>query len=291
MLETHTHADHVSGHGRLALEHGVPVHVHAAAEAAFPHEPLADGTEIERRRRRAPHDPHAGPPAGALRLRRDRPLARRRAVARPDGRLALRRRRGAARSRGRGARRRRRALPLAAASRRAGRRRRGVSRARRRLALRRGDELEGIDDDRLRAPLQSWRSATRTTSSSRTATGPQPPRPPNMEAIVELNRGAVPRRAAAARAARHRARRRGRARRTRRARLRGRTPARSRERPRLRLRRSARRSAFVLPERPVVIDAADEAEARARRAASLRQSASSICSAGAQAAAPSESSR
>jgi glyoxylase-like metal-dependent hydrolase (beta-lactamase superfamily II)/rhodanese-related sulfurtransferase len=46
-LETHTHADHVSGHGRLALEHGVPIHVHPAAEAAFPHEPLADGGEIE----------------------------------------------------------------------------------------------------------------------------------------------------------------------------------------------------------------------------------------------------
>jgi glyoxylase-like metal-dependent hydrolase (beta-lactamase superfamily II)/rhodanese-related sulfurtransferase len=47
VLETHTHADHVSGHGRLALEHGVPVRVHSLAEAAFEHEPLADGTEIE----------------------------------------------------------------------------------------------------------------------------------------------------------------------------------------------------------------------------------------------------
>jgi glyoxylase-like metal-dependent hydrolase (beta-lactamase superfamily II) len=46
-LETHTHADHLSGHGRLALEHGVPVRVHEAAGAAFPHEPLVDGTEIE----------------------------------------------------------------------------------------------------------------------------------------------------------------------------------------------------------------------------------------------------
>ena len=47
VLETHTHADHVSGHGRLALEHGVPIRIHGAAEAAFPHEPLEDGTEIE----------------------------------------------------------------------------------------------------------------------------------------------------------------------------------------------------------------------------------------------------
>jgi hydroxyacylglutathione hydrolase len=46
-LETHTHADHISGHGRLALEHGLPVRVHAAAGATFPHEPLVDGTEIE----------------------------------------------------------------------------------------------------------------------------------------------------------------------------------------------------------------------------------------------------
>lgn len=46
VLETHTHADHVSGHGRLALEHGIPVSVHAAAGAEFPHEPLEDGDEI-----------------------------------------------------------------------------------------------------------------------------------------------------------------------------------------------------------------------------------------------------
>ena len=46
VLETHTHADHVSGHGRLALEHGVPVSVHADAEAGYPHDALADGDEI-----------------------------------------------------------------------------------------------------------------------------------------------------------------------------------------------------------------------------------------------------
>ena len=46
VLETHTHADHVSGHGRLALEHGIPVRVHSDAGATFPHEPLEDGTEI-----------------------------------------------------------------------------------------------------------------------------------------------------------------------------------------------------------------------------------------------------
>jgi hydroxyacylglutathione hydrolase len=47
VLETHTHADHVSGHGRLALELGLPVRVHRAAGAAFPNEPLEDGSEVE----------------------------------------------------------------------------------------------------------------------------------------------------------------------------------------------------------------------------------------------------
>jgi hydroxyacylglutathione hydrolase len=46
VLETHTHADHVSGHGRLALERDVPVSVHAAAKAVYPHDPLADGDEV-----------------------------------------------------------------------------------------------------------------------------------------------------------------------------------------------------------------------------------------------------
>lgn len=47
VVETHTHADHVSGHGRLALEHGVPVSIHPLARAGYPHDPLPDGTEIE----------------------------------------------------------------------------------------------------------------------------------------------------------------------------------------------------------------------------------------------------
>ena len=46
VLETHTHADHVSGHGRLALEHDVPVSIHRDAVAAFPHDPLADGDAL-----------------------------------------------------------------------------------------------------------------------------------------------------------------------------------------------------------------------------------------------------
>ena len=46
-LETHTHADHLSGHGRLALEHGLPVALHPLGEPAFAFEPLEDGSEIE----------------------------------------------------------------------------------------------------------------------------------------------------------------------------------------------------------------------------------------------------
>ena len=46
-LETHTHADHVSGHGRLALEHGVPVAINPGAAPDFAFEPLEDGARIE----------------------------------------------------------------------------------------------------------------------------------------------------------------------------------------------------------------------------------------------------
>ncbi len=46
VLETHTHADHVSGHGRLALEHDLPVHVHPAGEPAFASVALEPGGEV-----------------------------------------------------------------------------------------------------------------------------------------------------------------------------------------------------------------------------------------------------
>jgi len=47
VLETHTHADHVSGHGRFALDHGLPVSIHAAAKPEFPFDALEDGQEFE----------------------------------------------------------------------------------------------------------------------------------------------------------------------------------------------------------------------------------------------------
>ena len=46
-LETHTHADHLSGHGRLALDHGIPVSIHEIAGVEYPHDPLRDGDELE----------------------------------------------------------------------------------------------------------------------------------------------------------------------------------------------------------------------------------------------------
>ena len=47
VLETHTHADHVSGHGRLALEHGVPVSIHPLAEPVFSFDPVEDGQDVQ----------------------------------------------------------------------------------------------------------------------------------------------------------------------------------------------------------------------------------------------------
>ncbi len=43
VLETHNHADHVSGHGRLARATGATIHVHRLADAEYPHEPIDDG--------------------------------------------------------------------------------------------------------------------------------------------------------------------------------------------------------------------------------------------------------
>jgi hydroxyacylglutathione hydrolase len=46
VLETHTHADHLSGHGRFALENGTPVSIHPIAEPEYPFDPVEDGAEI-----------------------------------------------------------------------------------------------------------------------------------------------------------------------------------------------------------------------------------------------------
>ena len=47
VLETHNHADHVSGHGRLAAATGATIHIHRSAQAEYEHEPFDDGHELE----------------------------------------------------------------------------------------------------------------------------------------------------------------------------------------------------------------------------------------------------
>jgi hydroxyacylglutathione hydrolase len=47
VLETHNHADHVSGHGRLAAATGATIHIHRIANAEYEHEPFDDGYELE----------------------------------------------------------------------------------------------------------------------------------------------------------------------------------------------------------------------------------------------------
>ncbi len=46
VLETHNHADHLSGKGRLAKATGATIRVPEAADVEYPHEPLADGDSI-----------------------------------------------------------------------------------------------------------------------------------------------------------------------------------------------------------------------------------------------------
>jgi glyoxylase-like metal-dependent hydrolase (beta-lactamase superfamily II)/rhodanese-related sulfurtransferase len=47
ILETHNHADHVSGHGRLSAATGATIHIHRDAAPDYAHEPFEDGWELE----------------------------------------------------------------------------------------------------------------------------------------------------------------------------------------------------------------------------------------------------
>jgi hydroxyacylglutathione hydrolase len=47
VFETHNHADHVSGHGRLAAATGATIHIHREAAPEYDHEPFDDGDEWE----------------------------------------------------------------------------------------------------------------------------------------------------------------------------------------------------------------------------------------------------
>ena len=188
VLETHTHADHVSGHGRLALEHGVPIRVHGAAEVEFAHEPLEDGTEVElgdviiRTIHTPGHRPEHCCFAVTDRSRGDEPWLVLTGdslfvgdAGRPD--LAVEAQEGAE----------------------------GLFHSLRRL-VELGDGVEvfpGHVAGSLCGAAMSSKASTTIGFERRfnpalqgeladfldTALGPQPPRPPNMERIVELNRG------------------------------------------------------------------------------------------------------
>jgi hydroxyacylglutathione hydrolase len=47
VLETHNHADHVSGHGRLAAAAGATIHIHRLADASYDNAPFDEGFELE----------------------------------------------------------------------------------------------------------------------------------------------------------------------------------------------------------------------------------------------------
>lgn len=70
VLETHNHADHVSGHGRLVAATGARIHIHRAAQPSYEHEPFDDGWElaIGSLRIRALHTPGHRPEHAAFLL-------------------------------------------------------------------------------------------------------------------------------------------------------------------------------------------------------------------------------
>ena len=46
VIETHNHADHISGHGEIARRTGADIYVHEQAQAEYPHKNLRDGDEL-----------------------------------------------------------------------------------------------------------------------------------------------------------------------------------------------------------------------------------------------------
>ena len=70
VFETHNHADHVSGHGRLAAATGAAIHIHRLAEPDYDHEPFDDGDawELGSLRVRALHTPGHRPEHTAFAL-------------------------------------------------------------------------------------------------------------------------------------------------------------------------------------------------------------------------------
>ena len=70
ILETHNHADHVSGHGRLAAATGATIHIHRDANPDYDHDAFDDGWELAlgRVRVRALHTPGHRPEHTAFAL-------------------------------------------------------------------------------------------------------------------------------------------------------------------------------------------------------------------------------
>ena len=181
ILETHNHADHVSGHGRLAAATGARIYIHEDAEAGYDHVPISDGFELEigTATVRAMHTPGHRPEHTAFvlvdRARGEQPWAVLSGdslfvndIARPD--LAIEPREGAARDP---------SLPAREADAPA-RHLRGLARPPRRLDVRRPRHgPQGLLDDRVRArrAIRRSRSRTRRSSSRRRprSSAPSPP--------------------------------------------------------------------------------------------------------------------
>src|SRR5579863_2511441 len=47
VIETHNHADHISGHGEIARRTGADIYVHEEAHAEYPHKNLKDEDELQ----------------------------------------------------------------------------------------------------------------------------------------------------------------------------------------------------------------------------------------------------
>ena len=191
ILETHNHADHVSGHGRLAAATGATIHIHREAEPDYEHEPFEDGWELELGAVtvRAIHTPGHRPEHTAFALidtdRGPEPWALLSGdslfvgdIARPD--LAVEPDEGA-REIFRSLHERLLRLPASVEV---------WPGAPRRLALRRArDGPQGVLDDRLRARAQRAAGGGRRGPLRCALLASLGPQPPNFHAIVALNRG------------------------------------------------------------------------------------------------------
>src|SRR6202008_2447406 len=68
IVETHVHADHISGNQALAAKTGARIHIHPAANAAFAHEPIEHGPQLRVGSGPLAVLPHPGPSPESLSL-------------------------------------------------------------------------------------------------------------------------------------------------------------------------------------------------------------------------------